>query len=462
MILSNEVLIKVTFFLLVGVLFLYATPKKTACFRHFFSSTILFLLLLLPVIHPYVPKLSWEIDLMSRMEKPDVDKAIDFLPSSLTTPFSNIKPLHTSSLERPVNKFEENSSCLPKNLETTAIRRPIPLLAIIWLIGCSLLLFRFLWGLLQIHRISSQASLFSHPDLLQILDHIKQIKESKRRPVVLCSEDITTPMTWGVFQPKILLPQKAKAWTGEELTIVLLHEYGHISRSDYLLHLLSAGASIIYWFHPLVWVLKKLQFIERERACDEWVLFHGIQPTLYAEKLLAIAKRINPMENRLALRMARFKDMRKRITHIVNFHPPKSLLSGRQKAFTISLSLSTLGALLIFTPVLANESSEVYHFVRQINQVFPHAFQKPSLEAPKESISLGNTFESQIEKNDPLIHPVRNSEEFVKEISIKEIEKGEWKKEPLPITLHLSSPSVEPTQKRILLLFNLSKRPKEN
>ncbi|MEL6945097.1 MAG: M56 family metallopeptidase, partial [Bacteroidota bacterium] len=133
---------------------------------------------------------------------------------------------------------------------------------------------------------------------------------------------IKTPMTFGIFQPKILLPNTSEDWSKEQMKIVLLHELAHIKRQDYLLHLLGLISLSLYWFHPLVWFLQKWQQEEREKACDEYVLKQGISKTNYAESLVNIARH---MLSKKAYRwhselpMAASSETKKRVLAILKF-----------------------------------------------------------------------------------------------------------------------------------------------
>ncbi|MEM6699303.1 MAG: M56 family metallopeptidase, partial [Bacteroidota bacterium] len=133
---------------------------------------------------------------------------------------------------------------------------------------------------------------------------------------------IKTPMTFGLFQPKILLPANAQNWSQEQLKIVLLHELAHIKRHDYLLHLIGLLTLSIFWFHPLVWLLQKWQQSEREKACDEYVLKQGISKTNYAESLVKIARNmLSKKAHRWhsSLPMAASSETKKRVLAILKF-----------------------------------------------------------------------------------------------------------------------------------------------
>ena len=94
----------------------------------------------------------------------------------------------------------------------------------------------------------------------------------KRRISVRVSKKITTPLTYGIFNPVMLLP-KSTDWTNEhELGFILSHEFVHIRRFDALTKLVVTAVLCIHWFNPLVWIMYFLFNRDMEIACDEEVV----------------------------------------------------------------------------------------------------------------------------------------------------------------------------------------------
>lgn len=94
-----------------------------------------------------------------------------------------------------------------------------------------------------------------------------------RRPLqVRSSDQITTPVSYGVFRPVILLP-KTFDWSNRQgLVYVLTHECMHIRHFDSVTKLLIIAAVCLYWFNPLVWAMYVLANRDIEFATDAAVI----------------------------------------------------------------------------------------------------------------------------------------------------------------------------------------------
>lgn len=86
------------------------------------------------------------------------------------------------------------------------------------------------------------------------------------------SSAVSSPLTYGVWHPVILMPQTTDWDDTDTLLYVLAHEYAHIRRWDALTKYAIIAALCLHWFNPLVWVLYHLANRDMELACDEAVI----------------------------------------------------------------------------------------------------------------------------------------------------------------------------------------------
>lgn len=107
----------------------------------------------------------------------------------------------------------------------------------------------------------------------------------RRDVVLLRAPGAAAPAAIGIFRPRIVLPA-ALGLGDDELEAILAHECAHVARRDNLLALIDAAIGAALWFHPLVWLARRMLARAREEACDEFVVGRRA-PDVY---LTALAK----------------------------------------------------------------------------------------------------------------------------------------------------------------------------
>lgn len=126
-----------------------------------------------------------------------------------------------------------------------------------------------------------------------LIDNWLGVQRLKRSIKVLVSDKITTPITYGIRRPKIILPRSMDYGNEPQMKYILTHELIHIKRFDALWKLLLVVALCVHWFNPMVWVLYLLVNRDLELACDEKVvkLFGEDTKSDYALSLIEVAER---------------------------------------------------------------------------------------------------------------------------------------------------------------------------
>jgi beta-lactamase regulating signal transducer with metallopeptidase domain len=126
-----------------------------------------------------------------------------------------------------------------------------------WLTITVILLARVVWSLHHIHSLKRRATLLGTRGNIRLL----------------ASADVRVPMAAGFIQRAIIFPQAVLAQLSpEEFEQVLCHELAHLRRWDDWTQLLQAVGQALLFFNPVVqWIGRRLE-IEREIACDHWVV----------------------------------------------------------------------------------------------------------------------------------------------------------------------------------------------
>ena len=166
-----------------------------------------------------------------------------------------------------------------------------------------------------------------------------------RRPVDLRISPYTrTPMTWGIFRPVVLLPEESEWWPADRRAVVITHELAHVRRLDSVTQLFAQAACVLHWFNPFAWKAYQRFLIEREHACDDFVLNDGMLPSSYAEHLLDIAKslRRQPRAEYVMAPMAQRSQIEERL---------RSILNDQQRRDRLSRGLLVVVCTLVFALV---------------------------------------------------------------------------------------------------------------
>lgn len=188
----------------------------------------------------------------------------------------------------------------------------------VWLAGVLLLAAYVLFEQLRLRRLTKTAR-------VQEIDGIS----------VYFGEHIPAPFLCGLFTPRIYLPDGLAA---EYLPPVLAHESVHKNGRDNLLKPLAFLITVIYWFHPLVWLSYILFCEDLELACDERVISNldtGGRKK-YSQTLLAIST----MPRTVYGYPVAFgeTDVAGRIQHILSFREPKKTFAALCVLFCVTLT----------------------------------------------------------------------------------------------------------------------------
>jgi beta-lactamase regulating signal transducer with metallopeptidase domain len=128
----------------------------------------------------------------------------------------------------------------------------------------------------------------------QILQDKTLNKANRLSNVELSSnDDFASPITYGLFRKRIILPGNNLALYDEgEIYLMLRHEALHIQNKDSWKRFLLALAHAINWFNPILFLFTRYLNESMELCCDEKVVTHqktGELRLIYAELLVSMA-----------------------------------------------------------------------------------------------------------------------------------------------------------------------------
>jgi beta-lactamase regulating signal transducer with metallopeptidase domain len=171
------------------------------------------------------------------------------------------------------------------------VAHPADLAHLAWIIGCLVLLCRYLVAFALAIRLAQRAVPATGPEWTAALARASAVVGLRRRVRLALSTEATAPMTIGFVSAVVILPSEAGEWSAARRHAVLVHELAHVTRGDAASQAIGWAAAALFWFHPLVWFAYARLRDEAERAADDRVLSAGTSPLGYAEHLLALAHR---------------------------------------------------------------------------------------------------------------------------------------------------------------------------
>jgi bla regulator protein blaR1 len=185
-------------------------------------------------------------------------------------------------------------------------------------VPAALLLLLTLIALGRLFVLKARATVLVDAPWLTALARAQQRMGFKHGTALLTSNELPSPISWGVVRPVILLNAEAAQSHGEAEAIIT-HELAHVARLDWAKLLLSRIAVALFWFNPLVWLLAREAHQLREEAADDAVLATDIDETEYARLLVGVARHecrglligahgVAPARNSLSRRVKRVLD----------------------------------------------------------------------------------------------------------------------------------------------------------
>jgi uncharacterized protein YjbI with pentapeptide repeats/beta-lactamase regulating signal transducer with metallopeptidase domain len=172
-----------------------------------------------------------------------------------------------------VNPFDESIAALGRlGAAALALPHAAAALVAVWVafaLGGLGLLARSLFALHAIKR----AALPLDESVARRLRRWRHSTRLGRQVELRVSSDVDVPVAVGFKTPTILLPVRVVE-TEEiaDLDQIAMHEYAHLNRYDDWTNLVQRVIERIFWFNPVVLFVGRQISLEREIACDDWVI----------------------------------------------------------------------------------------------------------------------------------------------------------------------------------------------
>jgi len=143
-------------------------------------------------------------------------------------------------------------------------------------------------GLLRLRGVARRADALMAPAWSATLARLRTELGVTREVRLLISDEVSSPLSWGLRKPLIMLDRRSVATAAPEA--VIAHELAHIARRDWPVLLGARVLVALYWWHPLMHLLFRTLQDDTECAADDTVLGAGVPASDYAHTLLSVSR----------------------------------------------------------------------------------------------------------------------------------------------------------------------------
>ena len=175
-------------------------------------------------------------------------------------------------------------------------KQNLPIIVGLWSLGFVMLSLKMLTGYFWIVNLKNKSNAVITQNLITLFENLKAKMGIKKGILLKTSAIIDVPLMMGYFKPVVLLPVSlVSGFSMSQIEIILAHELAHIKRNDYLVNLLQSFLDVVYFYHPVFWVVSAQIRKEREICTDQLALEYTGDKILLANTLLKLQEtRITP------------------------------------------------------------------------------------------------------------------------------------------------------------------------
>jgi beta-lactamase regulating signal transducer with metallopeptidase domain len=184
-----------------------------------------------------------------------------------------------------------------------------------------------------------------------------------RCPAVHLIPGRVSPLVWALpfTRPRLVVPSgMVEQLSRDELESLLAHELAHVKRRDHWVRWLELLVTGLFWWLPLVWLVRRNLRTVEEQCCDAWVVWSlPGRAEAYARALLHTVAFLADTRTAMppvASGARHVRQLERRLTMIMERTPPRMLGTAARLAVAVAAVL-----MLSFLPTWAQESREDEH-----------------------------------------------------------------------------------------------------
>ena len=194
--------------------------------------------------------------------------------------------------ELSIELVSQNLNLVNTSISSLFFQAPIHWLSFIAWLYCIILLALIFKMAFQFYQLAIliKTSNFSDSDRFTSFINTLPNPSLGRKVKLGISSAIETPISLGWIEPIILLPIAiVNQLSIKEIESIILHEWAHILRNDYLINLMTSLVQVVLFFNPFTYLFNKEISLQREIACDNYVLTNSVEKLDYLNTLYKMA-----------------------------------------------------------------------------------------------------------------------------------------------------------------------------
>lgn len=272
------------------------------------------------------------------------------------------------------------------------LKQNLSLLVGLWSIGALVLISRLGMGYAWVYRLKTNPHNTENALLADLVENLKNRMSITQTVAIKTTSLVQLPVIMGVVKPVILFPAAMlSGFSTAQLEAILAHELAHLKRHDFLWNGIQSVVEVVYFFHPVVWLISSEIRKERENCCDDFAVRYTGSQVLLAKTLVQLQELATAPSLVMAFGKKRFTLM-ERVQRIVGLQSNRSFTKE---------SLWIIGGLVITFFAFAQTNSE------------KQATQKSLIPTERISPNFANDTTKKSSKNQSLRLMIHNDDEFI-------------------------------------------------
>ncbi|MCX7922423.1 MAG: penicillin-binding transpeptidase domain-containing protein [Clostridia bacterium] len=284
---SNVLIMSVTSVAIIALIVLVKKlvySKLTVSWHYY-----IWFLLLIRLLIPYNPELSVDFkypfqENQNEIVREEKQSGLQGDPFKTRSNELHNRPEYKSIEEAPV-KFAHNNISIDyavsqnrsniNSVEDKQLTQHVfRILSIIWAMGIVLFIFyTLLISIILSLKIKDSCLTLKEDSIQGILQECMKLTNIKRNIQIIYQKHIKAPALYGVFRPKLLLPESiVDCLDSNEIKYIILHELCHYKRKDIIVGTVQLILNMTHWFNPFIWYAFLKINEDREPVCDKLVL----------------------------------------------------------------------------------------------------------------------------------------------------------------------------------------------